>query len=47
LFEKWTNYEQNKTNLTYTINVTTHRPASTTDSHHMYRTLQNAVNRGK
>jgi hypothetical protein len=28
--KKWTNYEQNKTKLPYTINVTTHRPASTT-----------------
>jgi len=46
LFEKWANYEQNKTNLPYTINVTTHRPASTTDSHHMHRTVQNAVNCG-
>ena len=44
--KKLTNYEQNKTNLPYTINVTTHRPASTTDIHHMYRTLQNAFNCG-
>jgi len=43
--KKWTNYE-NKTNLPYTINVTTHRAASTTDSYHMHRTLQNGVNCG-
>jgi len=49
VFEKYTNYEQNKTkpNLTYMTNVTRHRPASTTGSNHMHLTLWNAVNCGR